>query len=114
MPSPYVNKLVKDTGKSVAEIEKKWNDAKRITAETLGKDEDDFGKTEYDYAYGIVMNMFGKNEAVLNPEIFLNSGKSAREFIEEVISSDFKIGDENPIVHKDDEDDFEDEASIED
>lgn len=110
MASPYVNKLVKDTGKSVAEIEKKWDEAKRITAETLGKNEDDFGKTEYDYAYGIVMNMYGKKEAVLNPEVFLNSGKSAREFIEEVISSDFSIGDDNPVIHKDDEDPEEKDA----
>ena len=75
MTSPYVNKLVKDTGRPVTEIEKKWDEAKRITAETLGKKEDDFGKTEYDYAYGIVMNMYGKKEAIVNPEVFLNSGK---------------------------------------
>ena len=105
MASPYVMKLIKDTGKSASEIEKLWSEAKKITAETLGKAEDNFGKTEYEFAYGTVMNILGKKEAVLNPEVFLSSGKSARDFIEEVISGDFSIGDENPVIdnHKDDE-----------
>ena len=103
MASPYVIKLAKDTGKPVPELEKLWDRAKQIASETFGKNEDDFTKKEYDFAYGTVMNMLGKRESVLNPEIFLSSDKSARDFIEEVISGDFSIGDENPVVHKDDE-----------
>ena len=113
MLSPYVTKLIKETGKTQKEIEDSWNQAKEITAETLGKSEDKFGKVEYDYAYGIVMNMLGKKEAVLNPEVFMSSDKSAREFIEDVISGDFKIGDDNPIINKKKDDD-EEESSEED
>ena len=104
MASPYVMKLVKDTGKPTAEVEKLWTKAKLIAAETFGKPETNFGKTEFEFAYGTVMNMLGKKEAILNPEVFLGSGKSAREFIEEVISGDFKIGDETPVVDKNKDD----------
>ena len=110
MASPYVVKLAKDTGKSIDEIEKFWDRAKQIAAETFGKSEDDFGKKEYDYAYGTVMNMLGKKEAILNPEVFLNSGKSAAEFIEEVISGDFNIGDDHPVVNNNKDEEPEDES----
>lgn len=108
MASPYVTKLIKMTGKPEAEVERAWEEAKKITVETLGKTEDKFGKTEYDYAVGIVMNMFGKKEAVLNPEIFLASDKPAREFIEEVISSNFDLG-TGPIINKKKDDEEEDD-----
>lgn len=104
MASPYVIKLIKDTGKPANQIEKLWADAKHIASETFGKSEDDFGKAEYEFAYGTVMNILGKKESVLNPEVFLNSDKSARDFIEEVISADFNIGDDNPVVNKDKDD----------
>lgn len=110
MASPYVTKLVKDTGKSTQEIEKYWAQAKKITSETFGKSENDFGKAEYDFAYGTVMNMLGKKESILNPEVFLNSEKSAKDFIEEVISADFNIGDENPVVKKDKDEEDENES----
>jgi len=111
MASPYVTKLIKDTGKSASEVEKYWNQAKKIASETFGKSENDFGKAEYEFAYGTVMNMFGKKESILNPEVFLSSEKSAKEFIEEVISADFNIGDENPVInnHKDDEEETKNE-----
>lgn len=109
MPSPYVVKLIKDTGKPANQIEKLWADAKKIATETFGKPEEDFTKTEYDFAYGTVMNILGKKEAVLNPEVFLSSDKSAKDFIEEVISSDFSIGDENPVINKDKDEEPENE-----
>ena len=112
MPSPYVNSLSKETGKSVAEIEKLWNKAKEITADTFGKPEDSFGSKEYKYTVGIVKNMLGINENVLDPSIFLKSGKSAKEFIQEtVVSGSFSIGDENPVVNKNKEDDGEEKAN---
>lgn len=107
MVSPYITKLMNMTGKSENEIEKVWTEAKKITAETLGKTEDQFSKKEYDYAYGIVMNILGRKESVLNPEIFINSEKSAKDFLEEVISSDFTFPDD-PIVMKKKKDDDED------
>lgn len=98
MPSPYVKKLASETGKSVAEIEKLWSKAKEISADTFGKPESDFGTKEYKYTVGIVKNMLGLNEKVLDPSIFLGSGKSAKDFIKEtVVSANFSIGDVNPI-----------------
>lgn len=113
MVSPYITKLMKLTGKNEHEVEYAWEEAKRVTSETLGKTEDKFGKTEYDYAFGIVMNLFGKKEAILNPEIFINSEKSAKDFLEEMISGDFNIPEE-PITIKnkdDNKDETEDEKS---
>lgn len=111
MPSPYVNKLAQDTGKSVAEIEKLWNKAKSITADTLGKAEADFGTKEYKYTVGIVKNMLGVNENVLDPSIFLRSGKSAKDFIHETVTSaSFSIGDVNPVTVSKDANDGEEDA----
>lgn len=109
MPSPYVKKLASETGKSVDEIEKLWDKAKGITADTFGKSEDDFGTKEYKYTVGIIKNMLGVNEMVLDPSIFLKSGKSAKEFIRETVTSaNFSIGDTNPVsVSKDANDDEE-------
>lgn len=108
MVSPYVTKLVKITGKSESEIEKLWVDAKKITSETLGKTEDQFSKREYDYAYGIVMNILGRKESVLNPEIFINSEKSAKEFLEDMISADLNLPNDPIVIKKKDDDEDED------
>lgn len=111
MPSPYVNKLSKETGKSVAEIEKLWNKAKDITADTFGKSEDDFGTKEYKYTVGIIKNMLGVNEKILDPSIFLKSGKSAKDFIKETVTSaNFTIGDVNPVSVSKDANDGEEKA----
>lgn len=111
MPSPYVAKLSKETGKSVAEIEKLWDKAKDIASDTFGKSEDDFGSREYKYTVGIVKNMLGLNEKILDPSIFLKSGKSAKDFIKEtVVSADFSIGDVNPVNVSPDANDGEEDA----
>lgn len=111
MPSPYVNKLAKETGKSVAEIEKLWNKAKGITVDTFGTTEDNFGAKEYKYTVGIVKNMLGMNENILDPSIFLKSGKSAKDFIKETtVSANFSIGDINPVTVSKDANDGEEDA----
>lgn len=112
MPSPYVKSLSKETGKSVAEIEKLWDKAKEISSDTFGKPESDFGAKEYKYTVGIVKNMLGINENILDPSFFLKSGKSARDFIREtVVSANFSIGDENPVVNKNKDEDGEGDAA---
>lgn len=116
MPSPYIRSLSKETGKPEAEIEKLWNKAKDITSDTFGKPEDDFGSKEYKYTVGIVKNMLGLDEKVLDPTYFLKSGKTAKEFIETLTSAQFTIGDVNPVsvsreIGGDDEDDEKDEGS---
>ena len=115
MPSPYVNSLAKETGKSVGEIEKLWNKAKDITSDTFSKSEDDFGTKEYKYTVGIVKNMLGLDEKILDPSFFLNSDKSAKEFIETVTSAQFTIGDVNPVSvvkDRDDDDEKEEGSSV--
>lgn len=99
MPSPYVNTLAKETGKTVKEIEKLWNQAKQIAADTLGKAEKDFKSEDYQYVIGIVKNMLGMKESLLDPSIFMKSGKSAKDFIREtVVSANFSIGDVEPVI----------------
>lgn len=114
MPSPYVNSLAKETGKSVSEIEKLWNKAKEISSDTFGKPEKDFGAKEYKYTVGIVKNMLGLDEKVLDPSFFLNSDKSAKEFIETVTSAQFTIGDVTVAKDKDDDEKEEGSSVIDD
>jgi len=113
MPSAYVRSLSKETGKSVSEIEKLWDKAKEITSETFNKDEDEFDDREYKYSVGIVRNMIGLDERVLDPTNFLNSDKSAKDYIETITSANFSIGnvvssERNPV---DDDEDLMDKLS---
>ncbi len=96
MPSPFLKSLAKEIGKTEKELEQYWNKAKEITAETFGKKEDDFGTKEYKYITGIVKNMAGVKEEVLDPSKFIESDLSAKEFIETVVSADFSIGNVYP------------------
>lgn len=59
MPAAYVKSLAKETGKSVAEVEKRWNKAKEIA-----KDEYPDVKEESDRFYAIVTGIFKKIEGV--------------------------------------------------
>jgi hypothetical protein len=93
--SPYVKSLSKETGKSEKEIEKLWDKAKKIAAEEFGTSEDKFSTKEYKYVTGVVKKMLGIDEAILDPSHFLESEKSAKEYLETVVSSNFTIGDVN-------------------
>jgi hypothetical protein len=89
MPASIIKSFAKKTGKSVSEIEKKWQEAKKIAA-SMGK------KEEYDYIVGILKNILGINESIT--DIFLKSGKNFKEFYEEITSSDLGELPENPPV----------------
>ena len=52
MPTPYVKKLAKQTGKSVAEVERLWDTAKEQAAKAGHKD-------DYAYITGILNQMVG-------------------------------------------------------
>ncbi len=91
MPSPFVKKIAKEIGVGIPKIEKLWDKAKTITTETFGVKEKDFGDREYAYTTGIVKKMLGVSEDSWKPIDFLKSEKSAKEFIETVISADFNI-----------------------
>jgi hypothetical protein len=106
MPSPYIKSLSRETGKSESELEKLWSKAKEITSDTFNKKESEFGEKEYSYTVGIIKNMLGLKEEVLNPAKFLESEMNAREYIETITSSAFPSLDKdlNPPDKEDDED----------
>ena len=56
MPANIVKSFADKTGKSIAEVEKLWNDAKEIASKN-GHNED------YDYIVGILKKMLKLNEA---------------------------------------------------
>ena len=89
MSSPYIKSLSRETGKPESELEKLWSKAKEITSDTFNKKESEFGEKEYSYTVGIIKNMLGLKEEVLNPAKFLESEMSAREYIETITSSAF-------------------------
>lgn len=68
MPAPYINSLVKKTGKSKEEFEKYWKEAKKIATDEYGHIE----KTDSDKFYGTIVKIFknkinkhmGLNEAI--------------------------------------------------
>lgn len=107
MASPYVKKLAKDFGKSEKEMEDLWSKAKEITSETFNKKEIDFSEKEYSYTTGIIKNMLGIKEDVLDPSKFLNSELNAREFIETSISSAFPSLDKHLIPPEEEEENEE-------
>lgn len=106
MPSPYIKKLAKETGKTVAEVEELWQQAKEYTSENLGVEEKNFGSKEYSYTTDIVKRMVGKKkEELLDPSKFLDSDKWGEEYINEtVVSGNFDIGSVSPPEEDEDED----------
>lgn len=113
MASPYVKKIAKETGKSEKEIESFWDKAKGIASDTLGTPEDKFGSKEYAYTVGIVKNMLGIKEDVLNPTKFLESEYSAKEYIETITSSSFPKLTKDHIIPPEKDDETEEEIEEE-
>jgi len=110
MPSPWLQKLAKETDKTEKELEKYWKKALKIAGEEFGKKKDDFGPKEYKFAVGVVKNILGENVSILDPTIFLESDLNAKEFLETVASSSFNIGNvKPPKKKKSEDDDMEDE-----
>jgi len=103
MPSPYIKSLSRETGKSESELEKLWSKAKEITSDTFNKKESEFGEKEYSYTVGIIKNMLGLKEEVLNPAKFLESEMNAREYIETITSSAFPSLDKDLTPPEEDE-----------
>ncbi len=100
MPSPYVKKLARETGKTIDEVEGLWDKAKKIAADHFKKSITEFGDQEYAYTVGIVKNMSGLDEKVLDVSFFLESDKPAAKFIEDITISgplDAQIGKDTVI-----------------
>ena len=108
MPSPYIKQISKETGKSVSELERYWKKAKEITKDEFGISENDFKDKHYAYATAIVKKMAGVKESIITVADFINSGKSAKDFIYETIASgDFPNLDKGTVnkkIKKDKED----------
>jgi hypothetical protein len=113
MPSPYLKKLAKETGKSMGELETLWSKAKSITTDTFGVGEGSFGQREYAYATAVVKKMLGLDEELFNPALFLKSEKDAKDYIETLISGTFDdIGNVVPPEPSQQDDEEEDEYDI--
>jgi len=118
--SPYVKKLVEETGEDEKKVSEVWKKAKSITRQDLGIDEDSFTKKEhFEYALDVARSHLGLDEKTVDPTSFLSSEKSAEEYIETVVSADFTIGNVWPAEKEDHvsaegEDDIEYETRDED
>lgn len=99
MLSPYIRSLVKLSGEPEEKIEKLWKEAKKISMDTFGKKEEEFEDKEYSYTIGIVKQMLGIKEEILDPSKFLESDLSASDYLETVTSGGFPSLNKN-IVNK--------------
>lgn len=104
MPSPYLKTLAKETGKSIGDLERYWKKAKEITKDDFNVDEKDFQDKHYAYATAIVKRMAGVKEQVISVVDFIESGKSADDFISETVTGgDFPKLDKDDVQKKDKE-----------
>lgn len=106
MPSPFLQKLAKETNKKEKDLEKFWNQAKAIAVDSFGKPEEKFTSKEYAFVATTTKRLAGIREAIDINE-FLESELSADEFLEAMISSTFSAQlDKTAIVppKKDEED----------
>lgn len=111
MPSPYLKDLSKKTGKNIAELEKYWPQAKKLTSDQFGVPESSFEEKHLNYAIEVLKNLVGIKEKRISVQDFINSEKSADEFIAEsisVTSGDFPSLQTN-VISKDDDNDEDDE-----
>lgn len=112
--NPFIRKLSKELGKDESVIEKAWKDAKKLTAENFGIGEEDFTRREIEYTKEIVREQFGVDRMISVTD-FLESDKSAKDFISEVVTSgDFPSIDKNVISKSSDDDENEEEMDDED
>ena len=109
--SPYVRKLTKNTGVNSKKAESAWSEAIIIAEEMFGKKMDKFGKDEFDYAYQTALEAIRKQEIRYSLANFVESGMSAKDYIEMVVSGDFSL--DHSMQNKDMEDDEDYEMPFE-
>lgn len=88
MPVPYLDKLSKETGKSINELEKLWGEAKKIASEHFDKPESEFGDKEFAYVVGVIKKMTGVEDK--------------KESLEIILTEDFHIPGTDIVVEKGD------------
>lgn len=104
MISPFVREIARDTGKATREVEDAWARALEMTSEIFGLDSVDFKDKHYKHAVETTKELLGVVEQVINPLDFLDSEKSAKEFIEQTVSGNYDIGNVIPPDEDDDND----------
>jgi hypothetical protein len=82
MPAPSIKALAKKAGKSEAEAEKLWGDAKKAAkgkklrdGTTVGSSESAWGDKEWAYVTGIFKKMLGIKESVENYRVYVDGDK---------------------------------------
>jgi len=93
MISPFVKKLIKETGIDEKKAVETWNEAKEKVSQKHNKKEEDFEEKKYLAVYNNAKKILGISEENIKPSDFLNSDLDANTFIEQVVSGDFDIGD---------------------
>jgi hypothetical protein len=115
--SPYVKRIMSDTGLDQDKAESVWVSAKKHIIEACAlKNEADMSREHFENAYSYVFNLLGVKEELLDVGVFLNSGKSAKEFVETMTSAPVAAAIKEPItllptLAKDDSEDEEAEKN---
>lgn len=97
--SPYVKKLAEQTGKDENKVAEIWKKAKNQIAQGKGITLEDFRKDDFELAEQEAKRALGLDETILDPSSFLTSEKSAKEYIETVVSANFSIGDVQRVAN---------------
>lgn len=88
MPTPYIKKMAKETGKSLKKLEKLWKKAEKIAGDKFTKEDDAF----HPYVMGIFQRMLGVHESTSFVKVGDNlligiSGSSRLNLVREAMSS---------------------------
>jgi len=102
--SPYINVLVKKYGISEQKASEVWKQQKTLFLKRMNLKEEFLNKD----SYGTILknaSQFIEKTVLIDISDFVNSNKTAEEFIEQVVSSNFEIGvvkmDDHPEPDKD-------------
>jgi hypothetical protein len=107
--SPYIKRLQKETGIQGKQTATAWNNALDIAEEMFGKQLEDFGKEEFEYAYQVALEDIRKQEIKYSLANFVESGAKACDYIEMVVSGDFSLNSTMQRLGDDDDDDDDEE-----
>jgi hypothetical protein len=97
--SPFIKQMMEELDQTEEEITQAWTDSKKITADTFGIQESEFTAREIAYTKELVRDKFGLKHEISVTD-FINSDKSARDFIEEAITTSGQMGIDRAVTHK--------------
>lgn len=110
MPLPSLQSLASKAGKSLADAERYYSDAKAQRMKELGKGEDDLDATDYQFIMGVVKNRLGISESIdtesdFKVRSFFDSGILNFSTIDDVYidpSEDYRVKDISWLVNEHD------------